>query len=305
VRTLAEIKANVRPARGRGVVPVRRPPEPRRAMSAYLQWSRALFVMWSQAVRSQLEDARAGRDPVTARELEGIWEGLLVATRAPQMLTRLGEEIERDNALYFRKLFKHPAPRPGDTTQRQAAWQAENLRLLRDVGREQIEKIMTTLAQPRADASKASITRATNAARKANVGLITGIDVKQTLQLGDLFKSAQAQGIRHEELITQVQEIVGTGKSRATLIARDQTVKHNAATQQAQAKAAGITRYRWTITRDEATRPMHRALDGKEFSYAQPPVTNKNGDHNAPGEDFQCRCLASPIIDLFAGLSDS
>jgi len=172
------------------------------------------------------------------------------------------------------------------------------MRLLRDVGREQIEKIMASLAQPRADAG------ADPSTRRSNVDLITGINEKQRARLVGLLEPAQRTGVRHEDLIKEIQDIVGTGKSRATLIARDQTVKHNAATQQAQAKAAGITRYRWRITRDEATRPMHRALDGKEFSYDQPPVTNKNGDRNHPGEDYQCRCQAEPVIDLFAGLDD-
>jgi uncharacterized protein with gpF-like domain len=49
---------------------------------------------------------------------------------------------------------------------------------------------------------------------------------------------------------------------------------------------------------------MHRALEGTVHSYNDPPVTNKQGDRNHPGGDYQCACQAEPVIDLFAGLSD-
>ena len=32
------------------------------------------------------------------------------------------------------------------------------------------------------------------------------------------------------------------------------------------------------------------------FDWDDPPVTNDDGDTNAPGEDYRCRCVAIPQI---------
>ena len=42
---------------------------------------------------------------------------------------------------------------------------------------------------------------------------------------------------------------------------------------------------------------MHKDLDGKIFEFANPPITNEKGDRNNPGEDWQCRCEAIPIVE--------
>lgn len=46
---------------------------------------------------------------------------------------------------------------------------------------------------------------------------------------------------------------------------------------------------------------MHQELDGTEQSWDDPPVTNEDGDRNHPGEDYQCRCVAYPILDELDG----
>ena len=102
--------------------------------------------------------------------------------------------------------------------------------------------------------------------------------------------------------------VLGSGRDRAKLIARDQTVKHNAAVNQAQAEASGVREYTWRSTHDQSCRPMHKALDGTVHRWDNPPITNKDGDRNNPGEDYNCRCQAEPVLtqtqDLFAGLAD-
>jgi len=61
--------------------------------------------------------------------------------------------------------------------------------------------------------------------------------------------------------------------------------------------AAGVSRYEWSSSADERVRPRHRELDGQTFSWDDPPVTNDDGDTNHPGEDYQCRCIAVPVLD--------
>jgi hypothetical protein len=43
-------------------------------------------------------------------------------------------------------------------------------------------------------------------------------------------------------------------------------------------------------------RERHAELDGERFRWDDPPVTNEDGDENHPGEDYQCRCTAYPVL---------
>jgi SPP1 gp7 family putative phage head morphogenesis protein len=117
-----------------------------------------------------------------------------------------------------------------------------------------------------------------------------------------MFRSAQKVGERHETLVERVQKITGAGHKRAKLIARDQTVKHNAVIRQETARGLGITQYIWRTSGDEAVRPYHKKLNGTTQSYADPPVTDAYGHRNNAGEDYNCRCVDEPVVDLFAGL---
>lgn len=141
--------------------------------------------------------------------------------------------------------------------------------------------------------------------RDRNTTLIKGLGQKQIEDLNSTLSAANAQGLRHEEIRDQIKERLGVSESRAKLIARDQTLKYNSSVHTAQAKDAGIAKFRWSTSHDGAVRPMHRALDGEIFAYDDPPITNDDGDRNLPGEDYQCRCVALPIIDLFEGIDDA
>jgi len=84
-------------------------------------------------------------------------------------------------------------------------------------------------------------------------------------------------------------------KSRADLIARDQTLKLNGQITEHLHTDAGITRYRWSTSHDDRVRPEHDELDGTEQEWANPPDTGNGQNH--PGQDIQCRCVAIPIIE--------
>lgn len=136
--------------------------------------------------------------------------------------------------------------------------------------------------------------------RVENLQLIKDVGTEQVQQLNTLFSRAQQTGQRHEELISQVQERLGVGLSRAKLIARDQTTKFNSTVQLAQAKAAGIEEFIWTTSKDASVRPSHKALDGRTFRYDSPPIVD--GEPALPGQPIQCRCQAIPKVSLFEGL---
>lgn len=133
-----------------------------------------------------------------------------------------------------------------------------------------------------------------------NVRLIKNLGEDQINRLTELLRNSTAHGVRSEELAPEVGKILDAGESRLQLIARDQTLKFYAATNQSAQQAAGIDSYIWVTSGDERVRESHAVLDGQEFRYDDPPDTGDG--FNNPGEDIQCRCVATPVIPLFAGI---
>lgn len=151
--------------------------------------------------------------------------------------------------------------------------------------------------------------------RKENTDLITSIPEQLIDQVSDTLEKGWDAGVRVEELSAQIQKQFGSAESRADLIARDQTLKLNAQISETRAVASGITRYIWSTSHDERVRGNpsgkypnpsktgrvtadHYHLDGKTFSYSDPPVVDeRTGRRENPGGDYQCRCTAAPVLD--------
>jgi SPP1 gp7 family putative phage head morphogenesis protein len=104
------------------------------------------------------------------------------------------------------------------------------------------------------------------------------------------------EGAHPNTVANLLQDRVVASKYRARLIARDQTLKLSAAITEFRMRAAGVSRYRWSTSQDERVRTMHAELHGQEFSFDDPPVTNPQGESNNPGGDYQCRCVATPLL---------
>lgn len=105
-------------------------------------------------------------------------------------------------------------------------------------------------------------------------------------------------GETSETIAKALQKEVGVGASKARLFARDQVLKLNGQLTEDRHREAGITQYEWVTAGDERVRPMHRALNGKRFSWDKAPLVSKDGRHEHPGGDYQCRCVANPVIEL-------
>ena len=139
-----------------------------------------------------------------------------------------------------------------------------------------------------------------------NVSKIKSIP-NQTL---DSMKQIMLDGFMNGKSVRDIQKRIQSEydvtKSKAAMLARDQIATLNSQLTQMQAKDAGCKKYRWSSSGDSRVRDCHRALDGKIFSWDDPPemwyntkergrVTTGRKCH--PGEDFCCRCVAIPIFD--------
>lgn len=133
--------------------------------------------------------------------------------------------------------------------------------------------------------------------RTKNIGLIKSLAGKQIEEIRDVLTSAQDNALRVEDLRAKIQERFDVTKSKADLLARDQTLKLNGQITQERQQASGITHYVWTTSNDERVRPAHEKLDGTTQSWISPPEVSEDGRHEHPGGDYQCRCTADPILD--------
>ncbi len=149
---------------------------------------------------------------------------------------------------------------------------------------------------PRGDPSFA---RLMDRFRRENTALIVSLAQDHVERVHRVLKDAGA-GTRVETVRKRIQTETGAVRSRATLIARDQVLSLNAQVTQERHKAAGVTEYIWRTSRDERVRERHRELDGTRQRYDEPPVVDeRTGRREHPGQDFQCRCTAEPVIPGF------
>lgn len=136
-----------------------------------------------------------------------------------------------------------------------------------------------------------------------NVSLITSI--ADLAQVEQVVRRAVQSGSRVETLRADIQRVFGAKRSRAALIARDQVQKVHAQVNRARQKAIGVTRCEWMTVGDERVRSRHRRASGVVYAIDKPPMVGPGGRPVHPGEDYQCRCQALPVLaDLLAGLRD-
>lgn len=129
-----------------------------------------------------------------------------------------------------------------------------------------------------------------------NVDLIKTIPDDTLDKMRDIVLDGYNRGRRTTDIAKDIQRVYSMSRKHAQLIARDQTAKLNGEIQRAQQQDAGITKYIWCDCGDERVRRSHRELNGKIFSWDDPPE-NSDGRKCHPGQDYQCRCIGRPVFD--------
>ena len=130
---------------------------------------------------------------------------------------------------------------------------------------------------------------------------------KQILELRETVKAHSASGLRVDSLARNIQESYGVTERKAKFLARQETKLLAAKFSETQYQEVGINEYRWQCVNGSAShpvRPSHKILDGKIFRWDNPPVTTAPDEptrRNNPGQDYNCRCIARPIIKFKSG----
>lgn len=141
-----------------------------------------------------------------------------------------------------------------------------------------------------------------------NVALIDGMFPKLAADVEATTLRALQRGVLAPDLAEDLEARFGYAEDRAKLIARDQIGKLNGQINASRQQELGVTRFRWRTMKDERVtgapdgkypkaEPSHYDLEGKVFSYDDPPPAGRDDEPALPGEPINCRCYAEPILD--------
>lgn len=104
----------------------------------------------------------------------------------------------------------------------------------------------------------------------------------------------------------RLEKVTGDTRSHVRMIARDQMGNLNCAMTKYEHESMGVSQYVWVTRHDNRVRACHRELNGRVFSWDNPPAMwyptiSKGivytGRYCHPGEDFGCRCVAKPVFE--------
>lgn len=130
---------------------------------------------------------------------------------------------------------------------------------------------------------------------------------KETVKLRTEIQESAFGGFRYESMIKKIKESYGVSVNKAKFLARQETSLMLTKYQQVRYQSAGVEEYKWTCVnmphqrkngpyKKGEVRYDHGILNGKIFRWDSPPVVNEKGDRKNPGQDYNCRCFATPIV---------
>lgn len=110
-------------------------------------------------------------------------------------------------------------------------------------------------------------------------------------------------GARASALVDRIATRYKVAQSKARFLARQESGLFMSEYHKERYIEAGVPRYVWRTSKDCDVRDTpnggHRALEGRVFSWHEgaPAKHMSNGKNNNPSSDFQCRCVAQPLVD--------
>lgn len=104
-------------------------------------------------------------------------------------------------------------------------------------------------------------------------------------------------GYRFDHLVDRIQNRFDVSHSKAEFLARQETSIYVSKHRQTRFAESGVTQYVWRTAGGPRVREDHRKLNGRTFSYKNPPIVDEaTGRRANAGEDFNCRCVADPVL---------
>lgn len=137
---------------------------------------------------------------------------------------------------------------------------------------------------------------------------------KEVEKLRGQIQESVFAGNRNTKIVKIIQGSHESSIKKAKFLARQETRLLLTKFKQTRYEAAGVQEYRWGISNNAIApsrnspwvrgqvRHDHGVLAGKIFRWDNPPITDtKTGARNNPGQDYNCRCYAIPIVKFKEG----
>lgn len=132
---------------------------------------------------------------------------------------------------------------------------------------------------------------------------------KEIKELRERVAEKAVRGERYESLAKEIQASYGVSQRKAKFLARQETSLLMTKFKQVRYESAGVRKYKWaTVHNPKDSSPdehkpgnvryYHGLLDGKVFSWENPPIVDEKGNRKNPGQDCNCRCTAIPIVEF-------
>ncbi len=128
---------------------------------------------------------------------------------------------------------------------------------------------------------------------------------REIFSLREAVEENAKEGYRFDKLIPSIKKRYGVTVRKAKFLARNETSIFMSKYHEQRYSEAGITQYIWSTSHDSRVRPApgthgsdnHRVLDGRSFYFSNPPTVDPATGRKAnPGQDYNCRCVAIPIL---------
>lgn len=128
---------------------------------------------------------------------------------------------------------------------------------------------------------------------------VTEFTEREIIKLRKMVQKSVFKGNRYEGLENMIRKSFQVSQAKAQFLARQETSLLVTTYKYDRYKDAGVEKYRWQTvggTKDHPVREWHKKLNGKVFSFDDPPVDDEKGGTHNPGQAFNCRCIAVPIV---------
>ncbi len=131
---------------------------------------------------------------------------------------------------------------------------------------------------------------------------IRNFTAKEVKRLRAEIKEHVLKGGRFEHIQASIRKSYGVTERKAKFLARQETSLLMSKFKKARYTEAGSHEYRWRCVAGSPkhpVRPSHKKLDGTIQRWDSPPITTAPSQpirRCHPGEDFECRCTAIPVV---------
>jgi len=254
-----------------------------------LTYSAAVMQRYEKALTKLIEQmTNAYRREMRAvfREVPTIAQDASLPSQANIRLNKLSER--------FYRLFSRRAPTIVD-------------RMFNQVDKDSASNLQMSLKELsggitlKTEAMPAALREAVKAATAENVALIKSIPEQFHTQIqGAVMRSMQPGGNGLQDVYEALSKRKDITKNRAKLISHDQVRKITTAMNTERAKSLGVKKFEWRHSGGSAEpRKEHVAMNGKVFSYDEPPVIDsRTGERGFPGQLINCKCFAIPVVEF-------